>query len=118
LPDPGTAVAAAGARSPAAAAPDAEPTDPAVLRALAAFRSALSAGALLEPDSASAWFVYRQTTGQPAAALLLPDLRADLRQKLQVDAQRVIDGTWRAAIGNLRRSASATPPPTSRGPLN
>ena len=92
LPDPGTAVAAAGARSPAAAAPDAEPTDPAVLRALAAFRSALSAGALLEPDSASAWFVYRQLQDNPAAALLLPDLRADLRQKLQVDAQRVIDG--------------------------
>jgi tetratricopeptide (TPR) repeat protein len=92
--DPGTAVAAAGTRSPAAAAPDAdaEPTDSSVLRTRAAFRAALSAGELLEPESASAWFAYRQLQDNPAAATILPDVRADLRQQLQVDAQRVIDG--------------------------
>jgi uncharacterized caspase-like protein len=91
--DPGTPVAAAGARSPGGVAPDAdaEPTDSSVLHVLAAFRAALSAGALLEPDSASAWFAYRQLQDNPAAAPILPDVRADLRQKLQVDAQRVID---------------------------
>jgi tetratricopeptide (TPR) repeat protein len=91
--DPGTPVAAAGARSPGGAAPDAdaEPTDASVVRSLAAFRAALSAGALLEPDSASAWFAFRQLQDNPAAATILPEIRADLRQKLQVDAQRVID---------------------------
>jgi tetratricopeptide (TPR) repeat protein len=90
--DPGTPVAAAGVRSPdgAAAGADAEPTDSSVLRALAAFRTALSAGALLEPESASAWFAYRQLQDNPAAALILAHVRADLRQKLQVDAQQVI----------------------------
>lgn len=90
--DPGTPVAVAGARSPggAMAGADGEPTDSSVLRALAEFRKALNAGALLEPESASAWFAYRQLQANPAAAPVLPDVRADLRQALQEDAQQVI----------------------------
>jgi tetratricopeptide (TPR) repeat protein len=93
VPDAGPPAAAAGVRSPMGVAPnaDAEPTDSAVLRALAAFRAALDAGALLEPDSASAWFAYGQLQANPAAAPILWYVRGDLRQRLQADAQRVID---------------------------
>jgi hypothetical protein len=84
-------MASAGVRSPAgAAAPAAESPDSAVEHAKVAFDKALNAGALMEPDSANAWFAYRQLQSAGADGGILAQARADLRQALQEDAQQVI----------------------------
>jgi uncharacterized caspase-like protein/Flp pilus assembly protein TadD len=87
VPDLATAAAPAGERDSA----DAEPTDSSVLRAFAAFRNAVAAGALLEPAGANAWEIYQQLQTNPAAASVLSAVRTDLKIALQEDAQQVIN---------------------------
>lgn len=87
VPDSAAATAApAGPRDTV----DVEP-DSAVLSALAAFRNAVTRGALIEPAGASAWDIYQRLLANPAAAAVLPDVRSDLRIALQDDAQQVIN---------------------------
>jgi Flp pilus assembly protein TadD len=105
-------VAAAGVRSPAGvAAPAAESPDSAVEHARAAFDKALNAGALMEPDSANAWFAYRQLQTAGADGTILAQARGDLREALQEDAQQVVTeymegGDAQPDARRLRRAAN------------
>jgi len=92
------------------AAGDSTPGDTAVLHALEAFRSALGAGALVEPAGVSAWDRYHRLARLRGAGHLLDGVRGSLAAAFQDDAQRVIvdylaGGNTQPAPARLRRAA-------------
>lgn len=74
----------------AARAVAAVPTDTVLTRAVETFRSALTAGALLEPRDLNAWDAYQRLSRMASARPVLDNVRSALAAALQDEAQKVI----------------------------
>jgi tetratricopeptide (TPR) repeat protein len=69
---------------------DSVPTDTILTRAVESFRSALTAGALLEPRDGNAWDAYQRLSRMSSARPVLDNVRSALAAALQDEAQKVI----------------------------